>query len=327
MSEIWNASLRRIQQRFADLKTGGNSIHAVVTDRKTPQSGWPATKWQASFPATPENRANLRLKTHLSASFFGGALEGPMRVDWTTTPGTIVGEIWHRDIDVFGNTGAAVKLFEPIALDAWRAAETNSFVNDVFPYRLDYSGTAPTPESLWILLVFKLAWKEVQGSSLRARKFVREQTNIGFTVDLKTLEAMRKNPSLLPTGSQYAAWIPKAVPAPDFIYSEIEDFVEASINAIDILLIDGFRFAKAKPSGMPHKQPQVASVDSAASDPKPAISTSPKIDMGPFPATAIQKPSQPTVEKPKRKIWPPINAVISHPVVSGLLVVIIIFFI
>jgi hypothetical protein len=237
MAEIWRTSLNRIQQRFTALKSSGHQLHAVVTERRSPPHGWPSSRWQPSYPATPENLANARIKTHRSAHMGRGPLDAPLNIDWSSAgPGKVTGDTWRRDIDLFGSTGEAVPQFLPIAIDAWKIVDSLPLVKETIPYRRDVTGDPIDAESLWVMFVFKLAWKEIQGTSLRAKRFVREQSNALYTIDVRSLEMMQKNPAFFPPGSHFGQWIPKDDPTPDFIYSEFTDFAEASICAIDILV-------------------------------------------------------------------------------------------
>jgi len=204
-----------------------------------------------------------------------------MAVDWTTTPGTIVSEILHRDIDIFGDKDNALDELANFASDAWRCIEALSFAKEVMPWRWGIGNCNIKPEMLWVTFVFKLAWKGIAGSPLRAERFVREiRGNITHNVTLDVLQKMREtSPNAVIIGD----WFDGSDFTSDYIYSELDDFIEASLNAIDILLSDATTTKTANNEGPPPAKqtpsPPVAEVSVGNVVRKNRLKEPPEIEM------------------------------------------------
>ena len=209
VDELWRTSLERIQKRF----------QAAVDERCRLK----CYLIQSAVPGS-SRRTDLPDELHPFVGQDNGAVREPQT---NLVDGSIASELGLRRTHRFFSAGRD-------SLDRYQeAAKSAGAIVEGLPTRLQRflwerlpagAYLANSPIGVWTDTVFELAWRDIAGVPLLARKFAWSGN---LSVDLEELD------SFLATTSQ----VPSEIKSPpDRWYSQIDDLFAASIAAIDVLL-------------------------------------------------------------------------------------------
>jgi len=225
MSELWRSSLKRVQSHFAGGTDTHSPVYVFLTEHARPETGWPATQWRSPCFATGFDQI---------PGPGDGLLTAVEMPDGTTG----YKPFYMRGFVLSGDDGAR-RRFNQTAVDGWTAIESVVRVRKLVPCKYDISGGPAQPVSLWLMFIFRLAWEKVEGSTLRAKHFVREFVDgTTYTVDMETLERYQQPHDDWEFNFAGGGWHKNIGKRPNFIYSELHDAAAASVAAIDILLAE-----------------------------------------------------------------------------------------
>ncbi len=197
-SELLRTGLRRIQRRFSKAADSGLKIQILLIESTV------ANLWTGSPPSEFAHRNFL--------TFFVDSSYGP------DTRGV------SRSIFLYGPRKAHKTILSPV-IDAGNLFSGAS--NGVFPLAIPRETLTTTgPEIRWYYILFDFAWAKVKDSALRPLK---EKTAWAphRKVALAALPAFRRD--FPEEASEF--------PDPPLWYSVIDDVAQASVYAIDILLL------------------------------------------------------------------------------------------